>query len=372
MYIEKCYPKKKIIYINGRFLTQPITGVQRYAIEVLKSFDRLLSKGIINKEEYSFVLLVPKNIRYNLDLECIALCKIGRLYGQIWEQLELPFFSKGCLLINLCNTAPLVKSQQILTIHDAAASANKNNYSFAFRTWYQLLHHLLPFRTKKIITVSNFSKKELMHYYPINEKNIKVVHLGVDHIYNLKRNNDILEKYDLLNKPYILAVSSLNPNKNFRGIIESLKYITQKDIQIVIVGADDIPIYKEANIQISSTIKLVGYVSDEELKSLYENAQCFIFPSFYEGFGLPPLEAMACGCPVIASDRASLPEVLGDTVIYCNPENPKDIAAKIEMLLGDKKLRSYYQEQGLKLSREYSWDNCGMELFNAIEEVLES
>lgn len=366
------YLNAKTIYINGRFLSQTITGVQRYALEVLKSFDRLLSKGTINGKLYQLVLLTPSNTRHKLPLKNIKVCKVGKLNGQLWEQLELPFFSSGHLLINLCNTAPILKTNQLLTIHDAATSANKDNYSFAFRSWYKILHHTLPLRTKRITTVSNFSKSELLKYYPVQEEKVNVIYLGIEHMNHIRDNNLILKQYDLVDTPYILAVSSLNPNKNFKGIIEALKYIKYDDVQIVLVGDKDNPIYKEAHLSKYTNIKLVGYVTDEELKALYKNANCFVFPSFYEGFGLPPLEAMSCGCPVVASNRASLPEVLGDSVLYCDPENPKDIAEKIAMVLDDQEIREEFQRKGLEKARQYSWNRCGFELFEILKEVMDS
>lgn len=366
------YLYKNTIFINGRFLTQTITGVQRYAIEVLKSLDLLISKGVINSNYYQFVLLIQDKTKHKLHLKNIGIRRVGKLKGQLWEQLELPFFSSGSLLLNLCNTAPILKSKQILTIHDAAASANKKNYSFSFRTWYQFLHNILPFRTKRIITVSNFSKNELIKYYPINRKKIDVVYLGIEHMNSIEDDDRILNKFELLDSHYILAVSSVNPNKNFKGIIEALKYIKGEGIQIVLVGHKDNPIYKDTHIPSSTKIKFVGYVTDEELKALYQHAGCFIFPSFYEGFGLPPLEAMSNGCPVIASNRASLPEILGDSVLYCDPENPKDIAKKIEMILNNHELREKYQRQGLEKVKQYSWEKCGFELFELIKEVMDS
>ncbi|RDU37556.1 glycosyltransferase family 1 protein [Neobacillus piezotolerans] len=371
MFIKKYYPKKKVIYINGRFLTQTITGVQRYALEIVKIIDRFISKGIIDKEKYEFILLIQRRNQHSLELNNIQIQKIGNLKGQLWEQLELPFFSSGYLLVNLCNTAPVLKTNQVLTIHDAAASANKENFSLFFRIWYQLLHRILPFRTKRILTVSNFSKNELLKYYPIQKDKMNVVYLGIEHMNDVQLDNKILCQYDLLSTKYILAVSSINPNKNFNGIIEALKYIKSEEVQIVIVGHRDNPIYKEADIPPSTKIKFVGYVTDEELKALYKNASCFVFPSFYEGFGLPPLEAMSSGCPVIASNRASLPEVLGDSALFCDPENPRDIAEKIEILLNNHNIRAVYQQRGLEKSRQYSWERCGKELIEVITEVID-
>lgn len=353
-------------------MTQTITGVQRYAIEVTKNLDHLISKGTINNEQYKFIILVPKNSKYKLHLENIEIKAVGKLRGHLWEQIELPFFSSNGLLVNLCNTAPIFSGYQILTIHDASVSANKNNYSFLFKFWYQLLYRILPFRTQKIVTDSNFSKDELIKYYPIKEEKIKTIYLGTEHLKAVKSNNDILQKLNLGNTSYILAVSNMNPNKNFSGIITSLNYIKNQDIQVVIVGPKDNPIYNEVDIHSSLRVNLVGYVSDEELSVIYKNATCFVYPSFYEGFGLPPLEAMVNGCPVVVSNKASLPEVLGDAAIYCNPYDPKDIAEKIEQVLNDEKLRNELKIKGLERVNIYSWERCALEIFKVMMEVMDS
>jgi len=353
-------------------MTQTITGVQRYAIEVTKNLDYLISKGTINNEQYNFIILVPKNSQYKLHLENIEIKAVGKLKGHLWEQMELPFFSSNGLLVNLCNTAPIFSGYQILTIHDASVSANKNNYSFLFKFWYQFLYRILPFRTQKIMTDSNFSKDELIKYYPIKEEKIKTIYLGTEHLKAVKSNNEMLKKFNLGNISYILAVSNMNPNKNFSGIITALSHMKNQDIQVVIVGPKDNPIYSEVDLHSSTRINLVGYVSDEELSALYKNATCFVYPSFYEGFGLPPLEAMVNGCPVIVSNKASLPEVLGDAAIYCDPYEPKDIAEKIEQVLNDENLRNELKIKGLERVNMYSWERCALEIFKVMMEVMDS
>ncbi|MEK3764653.1 glycosyltransferase family 4 protein [Solibacillus sp. FSL K6-4121] len=360
----------KIIYINGRFLTQTVTGVQRYAIEIVKSLDQLLSKGIINNDAFKFIILVPKNTENRLVLDNIKIQHVGNLEGHLWEQLELPFFASKGMLLNLCNTAPIFFKNQLLTIHDASISANKQNYSLPFKFWYRFLYKLLPYRTKKIITDSEFSKSEILKYFTFKENKIKVIYLGTEHLKQIEPDNHVLKKHNLGEKPYILAVSNMNPNKNFSGIIDALKYLNHSNIEIVIVGPKDNPIYGDVDLQVSSRIKLVGYVSDEELSALYQKASGFVYPSFYEGFGLPPLEAMLNGCPVIASNKASLPEVLGDAAVYCNPHRPEDIAEKIEQVLVNEKLRNEMKIKGLERVDRYSWENCTRSIYEEILEVM--
>lgn len=359
------------IYINGRFLTQSTTGVQRVAIEVVKSLDELIEEGKLNPD-YKFTILAPKNVKQDLKLRNIPLKRVGRLTGHAWEQAELPFYSGNRLLLNLCGPAPLLKRKQIVTIHDAAVFANRDNFSPLFTAWYQFLFKSLKYSSKKMITVSEFSKEELIKYINVNNQKISVHHLGVDHMEKTRPDPDILKKHKLMGGRYILAVSSKSPNKNFGSIIKSLELLKSENFQCVIVGGANHPVFNSENTEAGSSnhVKFVGYVTDEELKALYEHAACFIFPSFYEGFGLPPVEAMACGCPVIASGSASIPEVCGTSALYCNPHEIEDIADKMKLILNNDKLRVQLKESGLRHSAQYRWRKTAAGICSEIENLL--
>lgn len=361
---------KQKIYFNGRFLGQRLTGVQRYALEVIKALDLLIGANEIEQNKYEFTLLIPSKVDTDLSLKHIQLKKVGPFNGQLWEQFTLPFFTFDGMLINLCNTAPIFNCEQVVTIHDASASANKQNFSFVFRTWYQLLHHILPKRVRKIFTVSNFSKEELLKYYPIKPEQIEAIHIGIDHLNDIEEDEAILKTHRLIPKQYILAVSSFNPNKNFSGLVEALQQTNNHQMDIVIVGDKNNPIYNKTSLIREKNVHLVGYVSDAELRSLYRHAKCFIFPSYYEGFGLPPLEAMLLGCPVIASNVASMPEVLQDAVLYCDPTNTKNIAQQVDRLLDDEQLQQVLVTKGYIQCAKYTWKACAYKLFKDIEEVL--
>ncbi|KHE67413.1 glycosyltransferase family 1 protein [Halobacillus sp. BBL2006] len=357
------------IFINGRFLSQETTGVQRYATEVVKAIDNLIDSGYIHHKDYRFVLLSPKAKKQNLSLKHIEIRTIGMLKGHTWEQLELPFHTKNNLLINLCNTSPIFKRRQLTVIHDAAVFANKQNFSFSFRLWYQFLYKLQARVASKIITVSNFSKNELVKYLKIDDRRIKVIYEGNEHFSNLLSGSAEFQNEIQDYEPYILAVSSLNPNKNFKVIVKALEYIHDKEINVVIAGGTNPKVFSTNGVELSNKVKHLGYVSDNQLKSLYKNAFCFIYPSLYEGFGLPPLEAMTVGCPVIVSDRASLPEVGGDSVIYCDPTNPEDIANKIKNLMDSPELHNKLINKGFKQSEKFTWYNTAKELFSVIQEM---
>lgn len=355
------------IFINGRFLTQRITGVQRYAHEVLKAIDTLLVQGEI--KEISFEILTPKTEITSGSYQSIPIRKVGYLKGHFWEQIELPFYTKNNLLINLCNTAPIVKLKQLVVIHDAAVYANPSNFSFLFRTWYRILLKVLVTFSFQVITVSHNSKSEIIKYCGEAKRDIKVIYEGAEHVKRYMNKDLTINKQS--DKPYVLAVSSINPNKNFKSIIQAIRYLHYNgftaEIELVIAGATNNKIFHQALEELPNWVKCIGYVTDAELISLYENANCFIFPSFYEGFGLPPLEAMACGCPVIVSNTSSLPEVCGDAVLYCNPYEYQDIAEKILLLIHNKELREIFKQKGMIRAQQFTWQQCAKEIIDVLK-----
>lgn len=359
-----------IININARFLTQPITGVQRYAIELVKALDAMLESGELDKKHVSFVLLAPKRTCHELNLRHITLKQIGILKGHLWEQIELPLYSCGHLLLNFCNTGPILKSKQIVTICDASVFACPSGYSKAFRLWYQFLLPILGRNSKEIITISEFSKSELIKYCGIIPDKISPTLLGVESFSGLEMDEAILDKHGLNATPYVLAVSSMNPNKNFTALVQAIEMLGDVNFKVVIAGGTNSRVFGGDAAQLPGFVTRVGYVSDAELQALYKHAACFVFPSLYEGFGLPPLEAMACGCPVIVSKAASLPEVCGEAALYCDPYSPADIAEKIKRLMGDAALRNDLREKGLARARQFTWEKCARETCAVIEEVL--
>lgn len=355
----------KEIYINGRFLTQRITGVQRVAEEIIRRLDKLISNKDI--EGVKFCILTPKGEIRRLELQNISIKSVGTLKGHAWEQIELPVYTKSNLLINFCNTAPIYKKKQIVYIHDTAIIDAPEGFSNTFIKVYKKIFSSITKRAKKIITVSNFSKKQLIHHFPKVENKISYCHLGVEHINSVdsKTSSEILAKFNLEKYTYFLAVSSANPNKNFKVISDMLENDLQFDEKFVLVGGNSSNVFSTEQ-ELSDKINHLGYVSDQELIALYQSAKGFIFPSKYEGFGLPPIEAMSQGCPVIASKCASIPEVLQNNAIYFDYKNYKSLySALIELK------KSYIDRE--KITRfskeEYSWERTTKHLYNIILEI---
>lgn len=360
------------IVINGRFLTQPMTGVQRYAYEVTRAFDQMMASGEIDSTIYSLVLATPPNLDQYPDFKYIKVKQVGRLKGNLWEQVSLPIYARNKLLFNPCNTGPILSgSHQITTIHDASVFAVPQAYSSLFRLKYKLIIKFMCKATPQIITVSQFSRNEISHYCGIPSDKITVIPEGCDHILRYNEDCSILERYDLGKRPFIIAVSSNSIHKNFNIILKALSLIGESEINfdVVIIGGEYKKVFKKTQYHFPEYIKQVGYISDEALRCLYKNAACLIYPSFYEGFGLPPLEAMACGCPVIVSNAASLAEVCGDAALYFEPRDPNYLANQVRKLMDDPILRKELCLKGFHQGRKFQWVNAAKEIRKLLFEI---
>ncbi len=344
--------------INARFLTQRISGVQRVAIEISRRLKKLRP---------DIILVAPRNILHTELAGELDVRIHGRLTGHAWEQLELPGYvkrHKATLLINLANSAPLTGGPKIVTIHDLAFRRHPEWFSRKFAGYYRLMIPRIARSAAKVITDSDFSKGELMDLMGLAESDIRVIPCAVDSCFS-PVTSDTVE-----HSRYLLAVSSVDPRKNFQSVIRAFQQLNRSDLRLLIVGAAHEAFSSSSGIEASAAdnrIDFTGYVSDGELVDLYRHAELFVFPSLYEGFGLPPLEAMACGCPCVVSDAGSLPEVCGDAAAYCDPNNVVDIADKINMVLNDSHLRSALIQKGLIRAAEFTWDRAASEYLNVIE-----
>lgn len=348
------------IYINGRFLTQKITGVQRHAREIVSAIDRLIDEEheLTNHE---FILLTPITANNDMKLKHIKVKDIGNCGGHLWEQIILPWHTLDGFLINLCNCMPILKREQVVNICDAAVSAIPDAYTFMFKTWYKILFYCSRLSCKKIFTISGFSKMELNKYYGIKNEDMIVTYCGINHINNIKKDDTIIDRYNLGEARYVFAVSSINPSKNFQLVLKAAEKIPE--VKFIIAGGMNSKVFSGNNWNVSDNAQFIGYVTDEELMALYEHAACFVYPSLYEGFGIPPLEAMMCGCPVIVSDRASLPEVCGDMAIYCDAYDENGLADKIKAVVFDNKGIVPDKEQ---LLDKYDWDKTAKVLLDNV------
>lgn len=349
------------LFVNARFLTQDVVGVQRVATEISKRLKKL-------RPDTRF--LAPVGVKHPELAGELGAEVVGRLSGHAWEQLELPYYARRGALLGFANTGPLLHPRQLVTLHDASPFAVPEAYSFAFRTWYKLLFSGLGRTTKGVMTDSHFSKGDLARYAHIPADKQRVIYPGREHILESQSDPRILAAQGLQRQPYLLAVSSSSPHKNFGALVRAVQSLGETSFKVVIAGGSN-PRVHAAMGTLPSSVKHVGFVSDGELRALYEHATGFIHPAYYEGFGITPLEAMTLGCPVLVSNAASLPEVCGDAALYFDPFSEADIAGKIAQFMQDTDLQTRLRAAGKVQAERFSWDRCASEVLSFTEQALE-
>lgn len=350
-----------MIIVNSRFLTQPITGVQRYAIEISLQLKKIFDGSII--------FVAPHNIIQEELASKLEVKIIGKNVGHLWEQVDLPLFLKqnnSPLLLCLANTAPLFYKNKISTIHDVAFKVYPKTFSKKFLYSYLLIIPLIIKSSKHILTVSNFSKTEIQKYYHTEPENISVIYNAVNNEFTYINNEN------LNHIPYFLAVSSVNYRKNFYAVLKAFnlfkKQSNSSKYKLYIIGDMNSDSFKGLDLSAyknNPDIVFCGRVTDKELINYYSNAIGFIYPSLYEGFGIPPLEAQACKCPVLSSDISPLIEVLEKSALYADPFNIEDIASKMEMLKHEK-LRDELISLGQENIKRFSWNKSA----NQLKEII--
>ncbi|MBC7995105.1 MAG: glycosyltransferase family 4 protein [Rhizobacter sp.] len=343
------------LLINGRFLTRPLTGVDRFAIELMEAYSASVPADAPKPRVMTpdAPLVNPPAFASRSEL-----LRVGQRQGHLWEQLDLPRAAGDAPLVNLCNTAPALRRQQMVVVHDAATVANPGNYSLAFRSWYRLMLGSALKRSRVVATVSAFSAGELSQHFGRALKDIEVIPESGEHILRDAADPSTVQRLGLEGKPFVLAVGSLSPNKNFGAVVAAMALLGDNAVPLVAVGGGNSKVFADSSAAGPGIVR-TGYVSDAQLRALYEAASCFVFPSFYEGFGLPPLEAMACACPVIVSRCASMPEVCGEAALYCDPHDPTTLATELRRLLGSESLRADLRAAGAARSAQFTWARAG-------------
>ncbi len=354
------------IVINGRFLTQSVTGVQRYARELLAAFDMLVGQ----RPELTVRLLTPPISPPDVPvLRHIKHQAIGHRQGHAWEQLELPQHIGDATLFCPGNTAPvrslLGSTRVVVTIHDLSYLYFPDAYSWSFKLLYNRLIPLILRRADRIITVSNSERDAILTHYPFARKRLVAIQngglpVGIDAQPPLPTDT-----------PNILYVGSLSRRKNFPGMLAAaIRLARLRGTRFTFIGG--VPAVLNATLadvpaDVRGHIRFLGQVDDwPTLLNAYRSADGFLFPSFYEASPLPPIEAMGCGCPVIAGDIPSLRERCGDAALYCDPNDIDDIVSTTATLLNDPALQARLRAAGYARAREYSWVRCAEATLDAI------
>lgn len=336
------------VTVNGRFTTQRVTGVQRYARQV-----------VARKAQWADVAS-PRNTSHGV-------------HGHFWEQSVLPMRVGKSLLWSPCNTGPLAVRNQVVTIHDCAFYDHPEGFTRRFAAWYRWLVPRLAKRIRGIITISRFSRDRLLEYCQLPPEKITVIPQGVDPCFQPVDEASIAEVRRKLALPerYVLYVGSLAPRKNLARLLQAWKLVSplHPDTSLVLVGAAS-HVFRDAGLHnLPSSVMATGYVAEDQLAAVYGGAQVLVFPSLYEGFGLPVLEAMACGTPVMTSNVTSMPEVAGDAALLVDPYSEESMADGLQKLLSDAPLRAQLAARGLARAKEFTWDRTAATTWKLLHET---
>lgn len=353
--------------LNGRFLSRQLSGVDRVALELSKKIASLQA-GDIRLE-----IAIPRNappdgdVLSTLGLSAGVPVHRGRLSGYLWEQVELPLLRPNLILLSLANIGPVFRHNQAVMIHDAQVFEYPESYARAFRIAYRMLLPSLARRAKYLLTVSQYSADALANFGLDRTQRAKVIHNGVDHFQEIRADKGILTRYGLRHGNFFLSVGSNAAHKNMNFLDKIFSNpIMDESLPLVVVGGVNDRVFESKSISRVRNIQLVGRVSDNELKALFENARAFLFPSLTEGFGLPPLEAMSCGCPVIASTGGAIPEICDDAAILCDPTDSDAWLSAIIRVQKDDKIAGALSVKGKRRSQMFSWERAAREVLTIL------
>lgn len=364
--------KSKTIGIDARMYGYAQTGIGNYIrhlLEFIFKFDE--------KNNYVIFLMSEEYDNFILPNERIKKVKVSAKWYSWKEQLLFPFqlYKEKLDLMHFThfNSPILYFKKSIITIHDITPFffPGHKMKSLIRRIGFRAVFFSSVKKASKVIAVSQNTKNDIVKHFKIKESKIKVIYEGADEQFRVINDYDKIEKlkkkYNII-KPFIFYTGVWRNHKNLVGLIKAFCVIKNKyklDYQLVLGGKEDL-YYPEVrktwgNLGLEDEIIRTGFIDQKELALFYNAAEIFAIPSFYEGFGLIGLEAMACGTPVASSNTTSLPEVLGDAAIYFDPQNPEEMAEKIKLVLTDKKLYNELVKKGFKQIEKYSWEKMGRE-----------
>jgi glycosyltransferase involved in cell wall biosynthesis len=346
--------------VNGRFLTQALSGMQRYALELVGAVDEVNSR---RDEPLEVVVLTPDLPIDTPDWKTIQIRRCGRTRGHLWEQVDLYRASADGLLISLCTSGPVLHGAHILAMHDANVFVHPEFFTQAYGRWHRTIRPLLAKRAKALITVSEFSRGELARHCNVQASKFTVIPDSAEHILSVPADDRVLARLGVTPGSYCLAVGNQSPNKNIAEAVDAFAACGVDGFKLVVAGGMSGRVFAPAEIRKGHDIVMAGRVTDEELRTLYSNAALFVFPSIYEGFGIPPLEAISLGCPVIARSGSAVPGVLGDAAVYYH--TPAELQSKLRSALTGG--LEWNRRAMLDVSRTYSWVRSAERLIALIE-----
>lgn len=365
----------KKLCIDARMLHA--SGIGTYLQNLLPYFDK----------HYRLLLLGEKTSLSGLPLSNAEIIPLSAPIYSISEQYQVPLKVPSCDLFWSPHynspILPVKAKKRIVTIHDVFHLKFFHTLSLSQKIYAKIFLKSAAHNSNTIITVSHFSKKELIRYLRIREEKIHVIHNGVSSLYHVINEPGALRQKHLLPKKYILFVGNVKPHKNISHLVKAFENLKKdpafREYKLVIVGKRKGLITAVQNLELliknsklEPEVIFLEDVPSKDLPVIYNMAQLLVFPSFYEGFGLPPLEAMSCGCPTVVSDIECLREIYENKSMYVSPEDPESIKNGIYRALTDESLRKSLIEGGKEHAKKFNWESSANKHLHIFEKTLRS
>jgi glycosyltransferase involved in cell wall biosynthesis len=354
--------------INGDFLTLQPTGVARYAHEVTAQLDALIGEGHPLTRGLNIELIVPRARTAafaNIPSRLVPEFNRPRL-PQVWVQLQLPAHVKSGLL-SFCNLAPVAVRRQIVCIHDMHTRIMPESYGRLFRLAHRAILPLLGRRAARITTVSGLSREHLVHYGIAPWSKIVVTHNGSNHTQNWSAARSQLTARPA--RPFVMCLGRPQKYKNVELMLRLAPALDRLGLDLWMAGDIDTSALQKEHGHLPVNVRLLGRISDDDFAQALSQAVCFLFPSRIEGFGLPAVEAMALGCPVVASTSPCLPEVCGDSALFADPDDLDGWVQAITKLKENSALRNAMVTKGRARAASYSWRAIAIRYLELMAEV---
>ncbi|QQS20749.1 MAG: glycosyltransferase family 4 protein [Candidatus Moraniibacteriota bacterium] len=382
------------IGIDARFYGPLGKGLGRYTAELIQSLEAIDSKNeyVIFLRQENFHEYIPKNPRFRKVIADFS-------WYSFEEQIFFPWllWREACDVVHFphFNVPLLYRRPFVVTVHDlillrfpTLRSTTLSPFFYRLKFYaYRIVIRSALLRAKRVITVSNYTKRDILDRYEVSPERISVTYEAAHpfcFLLSPEREQALFSRLDLLSspsntnshdilRPYALYVGNAYPHKNLESLLQAFANFPDREVRLILVGRDDYfykrlkRFAKERNL---SSVIFAGFVPDDELDSLYKRARLSVFPSRYEGFGLPPLEAMMKGSPVLAARAAAFPEILGSAALFFDPEQKSDLRSALETLWEDESLRHSLRHDGFRRAAEFSWERMGRETLPIYESAV--
>jgi glycosyltransferase involved in cell wall biosynthesis len=350
-------------YFNGKFYAGGLNGVHRVADRLIAECDRILA-AMPSANRPDAILLTPSDSYWGQRLAHVQIVPVRQAASQLWEQFALPYHTRFDILVNLANLSPIMHRRKITLIHDVQFMMSDSSYPLRQRLGYRFLMPKMAATSEIVFSVSDFSRQmmDLTGVCP-RERSQRLFNSG-EHILDADPELSIIEELEIRSGSFVIMFASHKNYKNIGVVLRAFEHLKRHSIDLVLVGSSREKL-DGAGLRTPEGVIMAGSLSDGEVRGLYAGALALAFPSRTEGFGLPPLEAMLCGCPVVTTPAGAIPEVCRDAVLYADVDDEQSWIQAI-LALRDQRLRLTKISQGFERAGQFSWADAGRTLTDAV------